>query len=112
MTTDEAIKDLQDRVAVLEVKACKPNSPPTHNGSPLATSLGIQHCGRNLFTVSGKSGVWASKKDYGDTDSERIVAIQDENRGRPKGKTMYRQNALSEILEEKFRGNCEGKAKP
>jgi hypothetical protein len=69
---------------------------PDRPEGPIATRLHLQHCGRWLFTVAGKSGVWCSSRDHDEPDAEGVDAIlEDSCRGRSRPQRLYRLNALT-----------------
>jgi hypothetical protein len=69
---------------------------PDRPEGPIATRLHIQHCGRWLFTVAGKSGLWCSSRDHDEPDVDAVDAIlEDACRGRSRYLRLYRLNALS-----------------
>jgi hypothetical protein len=103
------LSDLEARIDALERprKAAAAEAESASSDNPVATPLGLQHCGRSLFRVEGKSGVWCGKRDHDEYDTETVCARQAEKRGRPRMKRLYRLNALSEEMAAMFQQKAE-----
>lgn len=72
---------------------------PDRPAGPIATRLHIQHCGRWLFTVAGRTGLWCSRRDHDEPDADAVEAVlEDACRGRPRFKRLWRLNGLSEQM--------------
>jgi hypothetical protein len=77
---------------------------PEQPALPLARRLGIQHCGRALFTIDGKIGMFCGREDFMDKQDglevERIeVNVDEPCRGRPRRKTLYAMPGLTKELQ-------------
>ena len=67
---------------------------------PVATALGVSYCGRRLFSVAGKPGLWCAKRDYLEPDTEAVECqgeVDGRCRGKPRRRTLY---LLREVTEE------------
>lgn len=86
-------------ILIAEIDAMQSKPTVEKPQGPLATRIDVDHCGRHLFVVEGKTGIWCSHRDYDEPDSEMIDARVDKpQRGRARRKTLYRLDGLSKRL--------------
>jgi hypothetical protein len=64
----------------------------------------LLYCGRQLFSVDGRRGLWCRHRDIDDPDAEMVLASYDRSRsrGRPLTVCLYYMSELSEAVGKLF----------
>jgi hypothetical protein len=91
-----AVDELQGKVAVSTSSVSEPIQ--RYGEPPLASPTGISTAGRHLYTVAGEFGLWATKRDYSERDSESVIACRERRRGRPSPIVLFLQVKLTTDL--------------